>query len=165
MNNEEKILEVLSKMQTQMGQMQTQMDQMESKMGQMLSRQDKMESQMGTMQVQMKQILARQDQMETQVDQMRKQLDRAETRQDRAEVRLDRIDARQEKQKDDIQWIKVYLELDVEKRLEAINEGIDIIQEKLIPEERVEKSEEDIIVLKTAVRALALDAAEMKKAE
>ena len=137
MNNEEKILGILSTMQTQIGQMQTQMGQMQSQMGQMQS--------------QMDQMLTRQDRMEV--------------RQDRMETRLDRIEARQDQAQDDIQRIRLYLELDVEKRLEAINEGIDVIQEKLIPEERVEKSEDDIIVLKTAVRALARDVAELKKAE
>lgn len=137
MNSEEKILEMLTKMQTQLGQVQAQQEQM----------------------------LARQDRMESQMDQMLTRQDRMEVRQDRMETRLDRIEARQDQAQDDIQRIRLYLELDVEKRLEAINEGIDVIQEKLIPEERVEKSEDDIIVLKTAVRALARDVAELKKAE
>lgn len=123
MNNEEKILEILSIMQTQMGQMQTQMGQMQTQMGQM------------------------------------------QTQMDRMEARQDRIEARQDQAQDDLQRVKLYLELDVEKRLAAINEGIDTIQEKLIPEERMEKAEDDIIVLKTAVRALARDVAELKKAE
>ena len=123
MNNEEKILEILSIMQTQMGQMQTQMGQMQTQMGQM------------------------------------------QTQMDRMEARQDRIEARQDQAQDDLQRVKLYLELDVEKRLAAINEGIDTIQEKLIPEERMEKAEDDIIVLKTAVRALARDVAELKRAE
>ena len=141
MNSEEKILEILSKMQTQMGQMQTQM-------GQMQTQQEQMQKQMG--------------QMQTQQEQMQKQLDRVESR-------VDRIEARQDQAQDDIQRIRLYLELDVEKRFEAINEGIDMIQAKLIPgeriEKRIEKTEDDIVVLKTAVKGLVYDVAKLKKAE
>lgn len=66
---------------------------------------------------------------------------------------------------DDLHRVKAYLELDVEKRFDAVNEGIDAILEKIVPEDRMEKAEDDIIVLKTAVRALARDVAELKKAQ
>ena len=116
MNSEEKILEILTKMQTQQEQMQTQM-------GQMLTRQDRLEA-----------------------------------RQDRTEERLRHA-------QEDIQRVRLYLELDVETRFKGINEGIDMILERLVPEERIVKAEDDIVVLKTAVRALARDVAELKKAE
>lgn len=103
--------------------------------------------------------------MQAQLDRMETRQDRVDTRLDRVDTRLDRIEARQDQVQDDLQRVKLYLELDVEKRLAAINEGIDTIQERLIPEERMEKAEDDIIVLKTAVRALARDVAELKKAE
>ena len=53
----------------------------------------------------------------------------------------------------------------MEKRFDAINVGIDVIQERLVPEKRIKKAEDDIVVLKTAVKALARDVAELKKAE
>ena len=130
MNSEEKILEILTKMQTQQEQMQTQMGQMQTQMGQM--------------QTQMGQMLTRQD--------------RLEARQDRTEERLRHA-------QEDIQRVRLYLELDVETRFKGINEGIDMILERLVPEERIVKAEDDIVVLKTAVRALARDVAELKKAE
>ena len=123
MNSEEKILEILTKMQTQQEQMQTQMGQMQTQMGQMLTRQDRLEA-----------------------------------RQDRTEERLRHA-------QEDIQRVRLYLELDVETRFKGINEGIDMILERLVPEERIVKAEDDIVVLKTAVRALARDVAELKKAE
>ena len=144
MNSEEKILEILTKMQTQQEQMQTQMGQMQTQMGQMLTRQDRMEEQLGQVQTQMGQMLTRQDRMEG--------------RQDRTEERM-----RQAQQ--DLQRVRLYLELDVEKRFKVINEGIDTILETLVPEKRMEKAEDDIVVLKVAVKALARDVAELKKAE
>ena len=96
--------------------------------------------------------------MQTQMGQMQKQMDRIEER-------LDRIDARLDKAEDDLQRVRLYLELDVEKRFDAINVGIDVIQERLVPEKRIKKAEDDIVVLKTAVKALARDVAELKKAE
>lgn len=130
-----------------------------------MSSEEKILEMLTKMQTQQEQMLTRQDRMESQLGQMLTRQDRMETRLDRMETRLDRIDARQDKVEDDLQRVRLYLELDVEKRLEAINEGIDVIQEKLMPEERIEKSEGDIVVLKTAVRALARDVAELKKAE
>ena len=84
---------------------------------------------------------------------------------DRMEAQMDQMEARMDRMGDDLQRVRLYLELDVEKRFDAINEGIDVIQENLLPEERMEKAENDIVVLKTAVKALAREVAELKKAE
>ena len=151
MNSEEKILEILTKMQTQQEQMQTQMGQMQTQMGQMLTRQDRMEEQLGQVQIQQEQVLTR--------------LSRMETRQDRLEGRQDRTEERMRQAQQDLQRVRLYLELDVEKRFKVINEGIDTILETLVPEKRMEKAEDDIVVLKVAVKALARDVAELKKAE
>lgn len=124
---------------------------MQTQMDQMLTRQDRMESQLGQVQAQQEQLLTRQDRMET--------------RQDRMESRQDRTEERLRQAQEDIQRVRLYLELDVEKRFKGINEGIDMILERLVPEERIVKAEDDIVVLKTAVRALARDVAELKKAE
>lgn len=137
MNNEEKILEMLTKMQTQQEQMQVQL-------GEVQTQQEQMQAQLGEVQTQLGEVQAQQKQMET---------------------RLDRMEKRQDKAQDDIQWVRLYLELDVEKRFDGINEGIDAIQEKLVPMERVEKAEDDIVTLKVAVKALARDVAELKKAQ
>ncbi len=76
-----------------------------------------------------------------------------------------RMQVKQDQMGDDLHRVKAYLELDVEKRLEAINEGVDAIQEKMVPEDRVEKLEDDVVVLKTAFKMLAQDVAELKKAQ
>lgn len=76
-----------------------------------------------------------------------------------------KMETRQSSMEEDLHRVKAYLELDVEKRFDAVNEGIDMILEKIVPEDRTEKAEDDIVVLKTAVRALARDVAELKKAQ
>lgn len=65
----------------------------------------------------------------------------------------------------DITGIKLRLELDVEKRFDAVNEGIDSILEQLTPKSRVEALEADVIVLKAAIKALTSEVAELKKAQ
>ena len=73
------------------------------------------------------------------------------------------------KVEEDLHRVKAYLELDVEKRFDAVNEGIDAIQEKLELrerlEERVDKLEDDVIVLKTAAKLQSEDILELKKAQ
>lgn len=69
------------------------------------------------------------------------------------------------KMQDDIVGIKVRLDYDVDKRFDAVNEGIDAILEKLTPKDRVKELEADVVVLKTALKTLSLEVAELKKAQ
>ena len=103
---------------------------------------------------------------------MQEQMDRMETRMDGMQGQINGIqgqmDGMQEQintLQDDMHRVKAYLELDVEKRFDAVNEGIDMILEKMVPEDRVEKLEDDVVVLKAAVRTLSRDMAELKKAQ
>lgn len=66
---------------------------------------------------------------------------------------------------DDMTHVKVRLDYDVDKRLSAINEGVDAIQETMVSKSRVEQLEDDVIVLKTAVKMLTQEVAELKKAQ
>jgi len=65
----------------------------------------------------------------------------------------------------DLTHVKARLDYDVEKRFDAVNEGIDAILEQLTPKSRVEALEADVVVLKTAVKALSQEVAELKKAQ
>ena len=65
----------------------------------------------------------------------------------------------------DLTHVKVRLDYDVDKRLNAINEGVDAIQETMVSKSRVEQLEDDVIVLKTAVKMLTQEVAELKKAQ
>lgn len=66
---------------------------------------------------------------------------------------------------DDITGIKLRLELDVEKRFDAVNEGIDAILAQLTPKRKMEEMDADIVVLKAAVKMLTQEVAELKKAQ
>lgn len=69
------------------------------------------------------------------------------------------------KMQDDITGIKACLDYDVNKRFDAVNEGIDAILEQLTPKSRVDALEADIVVLKTAVKMLTQEVNELKKAQ
>lgn len=75
------------------------------------------------------------------------------------------LKAGQSAMQDDITGIKLRLELNVEKRFDAVNEGIDAILAQLTPKSRVDELESDVIVLKTAVKMLTQEVAELKKAQ
>ena len=86
--------------------------------------------------------------------------------------RLDQMQATQEQMqgdltgvKDDLFHIKTRLDFDVDKKLDAINEGIDTILETMVSKSRVEQLEDDVIVLKAAVKMLTQEMAELKKAQ
>lgn len=71
----------------------------------------------------------------------------------------------QQQMRDDIHGMKLRLDLDVEKRFDTVNEGIDAILERLTPKSRIDEMEADIIVLKTAVKMLTQEISELKKAQ
>jgi len=71
----------------------------------------------------------------------------------------------QTKMQDDLTHVKARLDYDVEKRFDAVNEGIEAILEQLTPKSRVEALEADVVVLKTAIKALTQEVAELKKAQ
>lgn len=71
----------------------------------------------------------------------------------------------QKQMQDDVTAIKIRLDYDVDKRFDAINEGIDAILGQLTPRRRVDDLEADVVVLKTAVKMLTQEVAELKKAQ
>lgn len=75
------------------------------------------------------------------------------------------IKSQQAKTQDDITGIKACLDYDVNKRFDAVNEGIDAILEQLTPKSRVDALEADMVVLKTAVKMLTQEVNELKKAQ
>lgn len=74
---------------------------------------------------------------------------------------IDRVDERSRR-------TAVLLETEVTQKLNLLYEGHGLIMEsldKLAPSDRVEKVESDVIVLKTAVKTLAQDVTDLKKAQ
>lgn len=82
-------------------------------------------------------------------------------------MQADQTEIREEQKQmqEDIAGIKLRLDYDVNKRFDAINDGIDSILEQLVPKSRVDALEDDVIVLKTAVKMLTQEVAELKKAQ
>lgn len=116
MNNEEKILEILSQVQSTQTQMQSTMAQMQSDMTQMKS-------------------------------------DMAQMRTDLTEVKLRTT------------TIEVTLENKVMPYLHTLAEGHETLLQTLAPKNRVEALEEEVTVLRMAVKSLAQEVAELKQAQ
>lgn len=78
---------------------------------------------------------------------------------------FEKLSTRMDQVQDDVTAIKLRLDYEVDKRFDGVNEGIDAILEKLTPKSRVDELESDVIVLKTAVKMLTQEVAELKKAQ
>lgn len=123
-----------------------------------MNNEEKILEMLAQMQTEQKEMRAEQQQMRAEQQQMRAE-------QQQMLVEQQQMRAEQQQMRDDITSIKLRLELDVEKRFDAVNEGIDAILEKLVPKNRVDELEADVVVLKTAIRALTQEVAELKKAQ
>lgn len=75
------------------------------------------------------------------------------------------LKAGQSAMQDDITAIKIRLDYEIDKRFDAVNEGIDAILAQLTPKRKVEEMDADIVVLKAAVKMLTQEVAELKKAQ
>lgn len=155
MSNEEKILEMLTQMQGQMTQMQGTLTQV---------------------QTDLIQVQADQKEIDQRLDRFHRTLLNTQT--DLINLKTYTFELKEEqaalnrslgKVQDEVHGIKAYLELDMEKRFDGVNEGIDTILERLEPqdqmEQRMETLEDDVVVLKTAVKLHTKDIAELKKAQ
>ena len=72
--------------------------------------------------------------------------------------RMDSLDERQTK-------TEIILENTIVPRLDALAEGQKALMEALAPKSRVEALEEEVDLLKTVIRSLSRDVAELKKAQ
>jgi archaellum component FlaC len=92
---------------------------------------------------------------------MDKRFEAIDKRLDTMEERMDRLDERSQR-------TAVLLETEVDRKLNLLYEGHETIMEcldKLAPKDRVDELETDVIVLKTAVKMLTQEIAELKKAQ
>lgn len=95
------------------------------------------------------------------------QEDQKQMREEQQHMREEQKQMREDQQhmRDDIAGIKLRLELNIEKRFDAVNEGIDAILAQLTPKRRIEEMDTDITILKTAVKMLTQEVGELKKAQ
>lgn len=155
MTNEEKILEMLSQMQGQMAQIQGDISGLDGRMERLETGQAALDGRM--------------ERIKNDLTFVKLRLETLDHKQAALEGRMGRFETAQAQTQDELHRVKAYLELDVEKRFDAVNEGIDAILERLGPqedtEERVDKLEDDVVVLKSVVKAHTRDIAELKKAQ
>ena len=81
------------------------------------------------------------------------------------EAKLAPLNDRLDQMHDDLTHVKVRLDYDVDKRLGALNEGVDAILETMVSKSRVEALEDDVALLKTAFMAMSKRIAELEKAQ
>ncbi len=106
--------------------------------------------------------------MDKRFDAVDKRLDTMDERMDRLDERMDRLDERMDRLDERSQRTTVLLETEVDRKLNLLYEGHETIMEcldKLAPKDRVDELESDVIVLKTAVKMLTQEIAELKKAQ
>ena len=99
--------------------------------------------------------------MDKRFDAIDKRLDTMDERMDRLDEHMDRLDERSQR-------TAMLLETEVDRKLNLLYEGHETIMEcldKLAPKDRVDELESDVIVLKTAVKMLTQEIAELKKAQ
>ena len=99
--------------------------------------------------------------VDKQFESMDKRFDAIDKRLDTMDERMDRLDERSQR-------TAVLLETEVDRKLNLLYEGHETIMEcldKLAPKDRVDELESDVIVLKTAVKMLTQEIAELKKAQ
>ena len=137
MANEEKILALL-------GQIAADVSEVKVRMGSMEARMDSIEAHMDSME-------ARMDSLEARVGSVEARIDSLEARMDSMEVRMDRMEA-------DISGIKIRLDVDVERNFKLLAEGHEMLREHVertsVPMDRVERIENDVLVLKSACKDL-----------
>ncbi|MCI9465895.1 MAG: hypothetical protein HFE99_02100 [Ruminiclostridium sp.] len=101
--------------------------------------------------VRMGSMEARMDSLEARVGSVEARIDSLEARMDSMEVRMDRMEA-------DISGIKIRLDVDVERNFKLLAEGHEMLREHVertsVPMDRVERIENDVIVLKSACKDL-----------
>lgn len=92
-------------------------------------------------------------------------LDGMDSRMERMEGRMDRMESMQLDMQSALTKVALTQENVVLPQLKLLAEGHETLLETLAPKGRVEKLEEEIDLLKTVVRALSKDVAELRRAQ
>ena len=165
MSNEEKILAMLVDLKEstdkQFESMDKRFEGIDKRLESMDKRFEAVDKRLDTMDKRFEAVDKRLESMDKRFDAIDKRLDTMDERMDRLDERMDRLDERSQR-------TAVLLETEVDRKLNLLYEGHETIMEcldKLAPKDRVDELESDVIVLKTAVKMLTQEIAELKKAQ
>ena len=165
MSNEEKILAMLVDLKEstdkQFESMDKRFEGIDKRLESMDKRFEAVDKRLESMDKRFEAVDKRLESMDKRFDAIDKRLDTMDERMDRLDERMDRLDERSQR-------TAVLLETEVDRKLNLLYEGHETIMEcldKLAPKDRVDELESDVIVLKTAVKMLTQEIAELKKAQ
>ena len=146
MNNEEKILEILTAMQS---------DLVGLKEGQESLKQGQ------------ERLEQRQEKLEQRQEKLEQHMERLEQRQERLEQRQEKLEQQQQEMQETLTRVAVTQEGLVLPRLQALYEGHGAIMERqarLAEKDRVEELEDDVAMLKNSVKRMRVEINELKRA-
>ena len=141
MNNDERILALLGNLSTQVGTLTTRMDKMSTQVDTLTTRMDKMSTQVDT-------LTTRMDKMSTQVDTLTTRMDKMSA--DMADVKSDVAEL-----KTRVTKIEVTQENVILPRLQTLAEGQEALHEQIRRLSVIDRLQDDVITLKSAVRYLS----------
>lgn len=151
MSNEEKILALLEKM-----------EKTQEKQGEMLEQQSKILEEQGKSLEQQSKIL---EQHGKSLEQQSKSLEQHGKSLEQQGKILEQHGKTLEKVQDDVSSIKVRMDVEITKQLQALAEGHETLLETLAPKNRVEALEDEIVFIKSIIKAMNQEIAELKQAQ
>ena len=104
-------------------------------------------------------------QITARLDKVDSRLDKVDSRLDKVDSRLDRLEENQADMQTTLTQVAITQENIVLPRLQALYEGQQNLRDTLAPKSRVEALEDEVALLKAAVRSHSRDIAELKKAQ
>ena len=153
MNNEERILQILTAMQSDLAGLKEGQESLMQGQERLEQRQEKLEQ--------------RQEKLEQRQEKLEQRQEKLEQRQEKLEQRQEKLEQRQEEMQETLTRVAVTQEGLVLPRLQALYEGHGAIMERqagLAEKNRVEELEDDVAMLKNSVKRMRVEINELKRA-
>ena len=165
MNNEEKILHLLTEMKAEMDK---RFDKVDERFDKVDDRLDKVDERLDKVDDRLDKVDERLDKVDERLDKVDERLDKVDERFDKVDERFDKVDERL--QELDARSLKsaVLLETDVSRDIHLLYEGYSEISKKLdtlATKEQVEELSDDVAVIKEVVSRHSVDIGKLKKAQ
>ncbi|MCI9156113.1 MAG: hypothetical protein HFF44_04110 [Lawsonibacter sp.] len=164
MNNEEKILVILEKhgeILEKQGEILEKHGEILEKHGEMLEKLNQTVEKHGEMLEKLNQTVEKQGEM---LEKLNQTVERQGEILEKQGEMLERHETALEKLQLDVSGIKVRLDVEVKTQFNLLAEGQQTILDTMVPKDQTDELEADVVVLKTAVRMLTQDVAELKEA-